>query len=119
MELEDLPDEKDFWSPGMPPRRSWPKYYNAMIEWLKQTNLTQVEVKTRNIEVDWGDSYEILSGPSPRDKNILHACVGYAGKIVHDPHPSKEGLMGSDLIWIRTYFVVCDPKFREYEGNFK
>ncbi len=37
--------------------------------------------------------YAIFSGPSPRNSG-LHAVVGYAGEIVHDPHPSRAGLGG-------------------------
>lgn len=108
--LDELPNEAHYWQPGMHPRKSWPPFYNAMICWLAKRNLTLIEIRTDNIEVDWGDSYEILSGPSPRDNNILHSVVGYAGKIVHDPHPTKQGLSEIDgRPWTRSYFVVCDP----------
>lgn len=109
--LDALPDEADFWSPGLHPRHTWPPYYAAMLSWLALRNLTLVEVTTHNIEVDWGDSFEILSGTSPRDSSILHSVVGFAGKIVHDPHPSRAGLLTGEGArpWTRTYFVLCDP----------
>ena len=36
--------------------------------------------------------YHLISGPSPRDNSIWHSIVGYQGKMVHDPHPSRAGL---------------------------
>jgi hypothetical protein len=37
--------------------------------------------------------YHQISGPSPRGQGIWHAVVGCNGQIVHDPHPSKAGLL--------------------------
>lgn len=42
--------------------------------------------------------YCILSGPGPR--GVRHSVVGYQGHIVHDPHPSHEGLVSVDEIEI-------------------
>ncbi len=36
--------------------------------------------------------YYFMIGPSPRFANDNHQCVGYKGKMVHDPHPDKTGL---------------------------
>ena len=36
--------------------------------------------------------YSIAVGPSRRFAGLMHACVAYDGAIVHDPHPSREGL---------------------------
>lgn len=33
----------------------------------------------------------LMSGISPRGYG--HRCVGFAGKLVHDPHPSQDGLL--------------------------
>ncbi|MCW8132656.1 MAG: hypothetical protein KIS92_20065 [Planctomycetota bacterium] len=48
----------------------------------------------------------ILSGPGPRtkvqpdgtEKNIKHAVVGLAGRIIHDPHPSRAGLLSIETV---------------------
>ena len=48
----------------------------------------------------------ILSGPGPRvkkladgtEKPIIHAVVGLAGRTIHDPHPSRAGLVAVDTI---------------------
>lgn len=36
--------------------------------------------------------YSIMSGTSPRDKDILHSVVAYGGEQVFDPHPSRAGI---------------------------
>lgn len=48
------------------------------------------------------DCYTIATGKSPRFE-CDHAVVFYRGEIVHDPHPSKEGLDG-DIKWIGILF---------------
>ena len=35
--------------------------------------------------------YYMITGKSPRGQ-FDHCCVGYMGKLVHDPHPSNDGL---------------------------
>lgn len=37
------------------------------------------------------EAYHIVNGRSPRGAGN-HACVGFDGKIVHDPHPSRAGV---------------------------
>ena len=36
--------------------------------------------------------YHDLAGPSPRFDGVLHSTVARAGRIVHDPHPSRVGV---------------------------
>lgn len=36
------------------------------------------------------DKYYLVSGKSPR--GIKHMCIYKNGILVHDPHPSKEGI---------------------------
>jgi multidrug efflux pump subunit AcrB len=36
--------------------------------------------------------YSIAGGPSLRFAGRMHACVALDGIVVHDPHPSREGL---------------------------
>lgn len=42
------------------------------------------------------NTYHIICGPSPRrteiETELSHAVVGLNGKMVHDPHPSGDGL---------------------------
>lgn len=47
----------------------------------------------------------VAAGPSPRG-DFLHACV-YRGKtLVHDPHPSRQGLLCLKEIDV---FALLDP----------
>lgn len=52
------------------------------------------------------DAWHVLSGPSPRG-NFNHSTVGYGGKMVHDPHPSRAGLIGMEREV--DFFLVLTP----------
>lgn len=43
---------------------------------------------------EYKDKYYLVSGKSPRD--VRHICIYQNGKLVHDPHPSREGLTTLD-----------------------
>ena len=51
------------------------------------------------------DIYHEIAGPSPRGNGIWHAVVGCNGKIVHDPHPDKTGLLGDPSEWRHSFLV--------------
>lgn len=57
--------------------------------------------------VDWGrehDAHVLLSGPSPRGP-FWHVVVGNVDlEVVHDPHPSRAGLLE-----VRDAIVYCSP----------
>lgn len=40
------------------------------------------------------DQYYLVSGKSPR--GIQHVCIYQNGKLIHDPHPTKDGLLTED-----------------------
>lgn len=48
--------------------------------------------------------YAIVSGRSPR--GLLHATVWRGGELVHDPHPSRAGLLGVQDVLV---LVPLDP----------
>lgn len=57
--------------------------------------------------------YHILSGDGGRGTNgevIRHAVVGYKGKIVWDPHPSRDGLVDDPRDWGVGYLVFRGEK---------
>lgn len=41
------------------------------------------------------DKYYLVSGQSPR--GVKHICIYQNGKLVHDPHPSKDGLLTEEI----------------------
>jgi hypothetical protein len=77
------------------------EYYQAIDAFLEQ----------RGLEILWDvnliyywrpgdpDFYHYMSGPSPRNASIGHAVVGLNGQIIHDPHPDRTGLAGSEERW--------------------
>lgn len=56
------------------------------LEMLRRIDLARYLKLDENV-------YHQISGPSPRGQGIWHAVVGCNGQIVHDPHPSKAGLL--------------------------
>lgn len=49
--------------------------------------------------------YHLMSGKSPRG-DFSHVVVGHAGEMVHDPHPSGDGLEKLETVEL---FVAIDP----------
>lgn len=56
-------------------------------EWRKVTGIKNV--------------FHTIDGPSPRG-DWWHSVVGCDGEIIHDPHPTKAGLVGTD----RTFGLI-------------
>ena len=44
--------------------------------------------------------YYLASGPAKR--GCKHIVIMFDGKVVHDPHPSREGLLEIEAIWVLT-----------------
>jgi hypothetical protein len=49
--------------------------------------------------------YSIAGGPSPRFAGRIHACVALDGVVIHDPHPSRDGLPSG----VVEYVVIHGP----------
>ena len=65
-------------------RVSWP-----FLRWLAGRGLSASLYK----RVDYiPPGYSIATGPSMRFAGKMHACVALDGIVIHDPHPSREGL---------------------------
>ena len=91
-------------------KKHWFQHCNI---WLSEFGLSFFECRfTAPAEVEisyfsnhWG--YHLIGGESPR--GIQHWVVGKEGKIVHDPHPSKTGLIGEPTDWSYGLILVRDP----------
>jgi len=46
------------------------------------------------------DGYFLVSGESPRGFSTGHAVVYKGTELVHDPHPSKAGILGEPEFWM-------------------
>jgi len=67
-------------------------------EWLSQFNLWTVAVDAK-IAKEYNHipaGYHLISGQSPRG-DFWHTVVGYQGEMVHDPHPSRDGLTEEEV----------------------
>ncbi len=73
--------------------------------WLKTRDLYAVLFKVDSDE-QRPPGLHIVSGRSPRH-SALHAVVGEGAKIVHDPHPSRDGLVSIDDVVL---LVPFDPQ---------
>lgn len=75
------------------------KWFRHLNEWLKPKGLCYVELAIPpNGLWDWDEwasagfsPYYVMSGQSPRAR---HSVVAHKGEVVHDPHPSRVGLVG-------------------------
>jgi hypothetical protein len=89
-------------------RDSW---FEAACQWLNARGFTALYVHHDAVKCGYVDPrplikaghYFIVGGLSPRG-NHLHCVVEHRGKVVHDPHPSRDGLIGA---W--TDFIVIIP----------
>ena len=99
--LQDIPnfcEDKDNW------------FQHANM-WLSEFGLSYFDCKMGVADLEhnsqhWG--YHLICGQSARGA-ILHNVVGKEGKIVHDPHPSKLGLIGEREDWSYGLIIVRDP----------
>jgi len=73
------------------------RWFEKFKRWLEQRGFWAVCFK---LDGDWlPDGLHILSGKSPRDPenpDALHSVVARGNAIVHDPHPSRSGLLSRD-----------------------
>jgi len=78
-------------------------------EWLASIGYDLVEISTAPVALDQSildcipPVKHLISGISPR--GFGHRCVGFAGKVLFDPHPSRAGLV---MIWSVGLLVKVD-----------
>lgn len=83
------------------PGKGWAK---AFVAFLAKFDLSPLELDIKQSK-DAGfqpTGYHLINGKGPR--GVEHAVVGLNGEMVHDPHPSKSGLVTEES-W--TVFVAC------------
>ena len=69
-------------------------WFDKMNAWLSaEHDLVAIDIVADSVQPWTGChlGYHIIAGPSPRG-DFWHAVVGYRGEMVHDPHPSGDGL---------------------------
>lgn len=114
--LSDFPDEAETWKPGMGHRQSWRLYLPRIHAWIRERGYVLMEVQKPHLfyEGERFDPFCIISGPSPRNAEIQHAVVGCGLEIVHDPHPSRAGLLTiDDKPWWYEFLVPINAAMSE------
>lgn len=98
LKLRDVPDEANYWKPGMSNKESWIPYNKEVHKFLRERGLTLIEIPEKSVFFggEIFDCYSIISGPSPRNNSVNHAVVGQGNSFVHDPHPSKNFILRID-----------------------
>jgi len=88
-------------------------FENKFNKWIDDQPFCCIEIIISDVNLV-PHTYMIATGESPRNKDINHAVVYYNGKMVHDPHPDKTGIVGKPKSY--TIFVIKDPsKFIKYK----
>ena len=80
----------------------WPANFD---QWLHERGLARLTVNVTGGGCPPNGAWGIAAGPSPRGE-FLHACVYKGDKLVHDPHPSRDGMLCVKEIDV---FVVLGP----------
>jgi hypothetical protein len=87
LDIEEVPHFAEVWCPLT--------YYKTMNQFLAERGLVHIEVDPINFGegqfTDKADCYHMIYGLTERGTN--HATVGLNGKMIHDPHPSRAGLI--------------------------
>lgn len=68
-------------------------WYKAFTEWLKPRGYYSMYWNIKDYDESFLDDFGIciLGGQSPRG-DFLHAVVAEGRKVIHDPHPSRNGI---------------------------
>jgi len=68
------------------------EWKTALDNWLSKFNLQKVTIDA-SFEDFVPTGYCLAIGKTVRSKTVLHCAVYKNGQMVHDPHPSKSGLI--------------------------
>ncbi len=86
--------------------------YNEAEKWFASRGVYSIRLFIKDFSQNriflWGmGAHAIVSGLSPRGKNVHHSIVGHADgynvTMVHDPHPDRTGIVGGDR-WIQILY---------------
>jgi hypothetical protein len=76
-------------------------WWSRLLRWLGTRDLSATKIEADRA----APGYTIAFGPSMRLVGLGHACVARNGIIVHDPHPSRDGLPSVDY-----YVAIHGPR---------
>lgn len=102
--LLDMPiDEVPRFDPGSLRGKN---QHAAEVAWLASLGYGLIELKARPGEKELPEDvlecvpevYHLISGMS--DRGFHHRCLGFAGRVVADPHPDQTGLVTIESVGI-------------------
>lgn len=81
------------------------EWFIRFSRWARSTHAIE-PLKIFAEDDKFPSGFHLMSGQSPRG-DFKHCVVAFAGKMIHDPHPS-----GDDLLEVKTFtvFTLLDPK---------
>lgn len=80
-------------------------WWCALTDWCGSRGLVPVCLGySDDLIQELGETWMIVSGKSIR--GLKHATVWQNGRLIHDPHPSRDGLVKQGEIVV---FVAMDP----------
>lgn len=103
--LDMRPEDVPHFCDGPPPTDGPDLWHQQVNSWLAQFDLFWMEF---GVSEDGGEAwrqslrnydaaiYHLISGKSPRPHGRGHTVVGLNGIVVHDPHPSRDGILHHD-----------------------
>jgi hypothetical protein len=85
LKIDDIPKFENM------KKNSWRREFNF---WLKSMNILLKE----EYEAPRDNQFYISIGMTNR--GVLHCVVSQSGKMIHDPHPSQDGLENIKKYWL-------------------
>jgi hypothetical protein len=89
-------------------------WWTDFLEWLAPRGMYALALTYGHDRMI--DGFHVLSGKSPRG-DFMHSVVGWRDKIVHDPHPSRDGLLSRDDCIILVPMDIGEFKRRTEKNN--
>lgn len=86
-------------------------FWSGYHRFLKQHGLVDVELPNTHHP----DCFYLVYGKSSR--GVKHAVVYRAGKLVHDPHPSREGVIAVDEVHLVLPIELTPMKLTNQSGQ--
>ncbi len=77
-------------------------YWDDFLPWLADRGLSASIYRSTDYVPP---GFSIAGGRSKRFAGRMHACIAYDGIVVHDPHPSRDGLPAG----VTEYVVIHGP----------
>lgn len=91
MELDNIVEFQEYYT------HSDIKWMEVMMNWISENGWELYSVKGHDDFTK--DEYYLVSGISPRNKNITHIVIYKNRKLWHDPHPDNTGILTEDLFY--------------------